>query len=194
MEIPFQFGLSNNYLKEFEFNQTQADRVNKLMNLKDSKLIIDICRHYIQNFIPSPLENEDEYWVCSCFPGNKSNIPVRINIYWHEVFRVYVPDDSVKQNPNLYVMMFTHKDYLPAKIVNQIESKISGVVFDYEFGYPTGLDAQLAVFLPIESYFKFIENENVYQSIRQYNYELSCKGRRAHKGHNYEFIRHLLKK
>ena len=194
MNIPYQFGLSNNYLKEFEFNQTQADRVKKLLNLKDSPLIIDICRHYIQNFIPSPLENEDEYWMCSCFPGNKSSIPVRINIYWHEVFRVYVPDNSVKLNPDLYLMMFTHKDYLPAKIINQIESKISEVESNDKIRYPKGLNAQFPVFLPIKSYFKFIKNEDIYKSIRQYNYELSCIGRKAHKGHNYEFIRYLLKK
>ena len=50
-----------------------------------------------------------------------------------------VLDQSSLINTNCYLMMFTHKDYLPAKIINQIQSKISGVEFDNEFRYDKGL-------------------------------------------------------
>ena len=50
-----------------------------------------------------------------------------------------VQDQASFINTNCYFMMFTHNDYLPAKIINQIESKISGVEFDNEFRYDKGL-------------------------------------------------------
>jgi len=191
MKIPFQFGISGNKWEEYIPDQTHSDRVKKLLALKESKLIIDICNHYIKNFIPSPIENESIYWMCSCFPGNKSNIPVRINIWWHEVFNISKTDNN-NLNPVWYLTIFTDSRKLNCKLIDDLENNISELEFDNTFRYNKGLDTQLAAILPLKSYFKFIENEDVYQSIQLYNYDLSCKGKKAHKGHNFEFVRHLM--
>ena len=193
MKIPYQFGLSQNKLKEYEFDQNQSDRVKKLIALKDFPLRKEICKHYIGNFIPSPIENEEEYWMCSCFPGNKRNIPVRINIWWHEVFNISTSDIENKVISKWYMDIFTDKRNLNEKLIKHLEKNIPELKFNKNYRYDTGLDSQLAAILPIKSYFKFVENENVFQSISQYNYELSCKGRKAHKGHTYEFVRLVLK-
>ena len=92
------------------------------------------------------------------------------------------------------MLVYTHKDYLTLKIQQQLLNKVRGLEFDADFVYKRGLDSQLAAKLPISSYFDLVGDEGVYESIRQYNYQLSCKGRKVHKGHNYELARMLFQK
>jgi len=188
---PYKFGLSNHPLKLFETNEKHTEKLEELKTLKDYSLIIRICKHYIQNFIPTPIENEDEYWMSSCFPG-KYNTPVRINIYWHEVLNISPADDYSYDDEKWVVVIFTNRKYLTSDIIIELQNKIPELQFDEDYRYEKGLDSQLAAILPIEAYFDFVVNENVFESIREYNYELSNKGKRVHKGHNYEFARVLL--
>ena len=191
MELLYQFGLSSSRLKDYDFNENHSDRLKELLDLEGAQSIITIAQHYIQNFIPSPIENEDEYWMCSCYPGDH-NIPIRFNINWHEVLSIRESDDSNESNPKWELSIFTHKDYLSSEIIEGLKENIPGLEFDVNYRYKKGLPSQLAAIIPIESYFNFISDENVYESIRQYNYQLSCKGRRVHNGHNYELVRLLI--
>jgi hypothetical protein len=87
MKIDYQFGISTHPLKEYDLKEAHAKKLTRLLNLEESALILMIGQHYLRNFIPAPIENEDEYWMCSCFPGNY-NTPLRFNIYWHEVLNI----------------------------------------------------------------------------------------------------------
>ena len=168
MEHPYIFGINNNALKEPEFNQVNEKRLKKLNELSESPLIIDLSRHYLQNFIPTPVENENEYWMCSCFPSTNYTA-VRFNIYWHEVLNI---QPSYTLVAGWRVLLFTNREYLTKDIQKQLLDKVSGLEFNEEFTYERGLNTQLAAELPISSYFDFVDDENVFESIRQYNYQL----------------------
>ncbi len=191
MSVTLKFGLSNNLPKPFEENKKNAIRVKKLLALPDAALITRVGKHYVQNFIPTPIENEDEYWMCSAFPGDDYDIPVRVNIYWHEVMNISQDFDYVEDKWN--IVIFTHRDFLLPPTIEELKKKIKGLTFDKEYTYERGLDSPLAAIVPLESYFGFVSDKKVAKSIEQYNYQLSKKGRKVHKGHNFELARLLFK-
>lgn len=190
--IPYQFGITNLPLKLFDFKEQNARRLERLLKLKDADLIIRICQHYISSFIPTPVENEDEYWIISCFPST-DQCPVRISIWFPEVFNISDAENYGHFARGLQCMIFVHSDFLDTHVIKDAQKKIKGIKFLPGFRYRTGIDQQLAVFLPIKSYFKFVEDERIFEGIRTHNYELTLKGRSPFKkGHNYELVRYLL--
>ena len=191
MQIRYKFGLSDNPLRTFGRNAKHAEKLEELLHLRDSALIIDICKHYIKNFIPTPIENEDEYWMCSCFPGSHST-PVQISIYWHGVFTISRPEGYLHDDEKWVVDVFTNRQFYTPKIINDLQNAIPGLWFDKNRRHEKGLDTQLAAVLPIHSYFDFVSFAPVFESIRRYNFELSTRGKKVHRGHNYELARLLL--
>ncbi|TAM93260.1 MAG: hypothetical protein EPN39_20455 [Chitinophagaceae bacterium] len=190
--IPYQFGISNQPLKPFDVNEQKARRLEKLLKMKGADLIVKICKHYICNFIPNPVENENEYWIISCFPSTDHS-PVRVSIWFPEVFNIHLPHHYYNYTQNLRCMVFVHRDYLDSNSIRELEHKIKGLQFHPEYRFQTGISEQLAAFLPITSYFSFIEDERIFESIRAHNYELTLKGRTPFKkGHNYALVRYLL--
>lgn len=156
--------------------------------MEESGLIFDICRHYISHFIPDAVRNENEYWIISCFPSTDGS-PVRVSIWFPEVFNI--SRHYVRFSNDFYCMVFLHSDYMDAVIKAELEEKIEGLIFS-AYRFRTGIKEQLATFMPLNSYFEFLKDERVYESIRAHNYELTLKGRTPFKkGHNYEFVRTL---
>lgn len=190
--IPYQFGISNQPLKLFDVNEQKARRLEKLLKLKEADLIVKICRHYICHFIPDPIENENEYWIMSCFPSTDHS-PVRVSIWFPEVFNIHQGNHYFAQTENLQCLVFLHIDYLDNQTIREIKYKTKGLHFHSEYRFQTGINEQLAAFLPIKSYFSFIDDERIFESIRAHNYELMLKGRTPFKkGHNFSFVRYLL--
>lgn len=191
--IPYQFGISIQHLKPFDVNEQKARRLEKLLKLKEADLIVKICKHYLCNFIPAPVEHEDIYWIMSCFPSTDHS-PVRISIWFPEVFNIHQANHYYNHTQNLHCLVFTHADYFDSQTKRVLERKIKGLRFHPEYRFITGIDKQLAAFLPITSYFPFVEDERIFESIRSHNYELTLKGRTPFKkGHNYSFVRYLLR-
>lgn len=191
--IPYQFGISNRPLKSFDTDEKKLNRLEKLLKLHEAPMITKICKHYIQNFIPDAVENENEYWIISCYPSTDRS-PVRVSIWFPEVFNISPAKQYFGYTDHLQCLVFTHSDYLDNITKREMEHKINGLQFQAGYRFPTGIHEQLAAFLPIESYFSFIKDERIFESIRAHNYELTLKGRTPFKkGHNYAFVRYLLR-
>lgn len=191
--IPYQFGINDRLFKPFDVNEKNAKRLERLLKMKDAELITMICKHYISNFIPDPVQNENEYWIISCFPSTDRS-PVRVSIWFPEVFNIAFAKSYFGHTDDLQCMVFVHRDYFTDASLRKAERKVKGLFFHPGYRFVTGIDEQLAAFMPLGSYFPFVENENSYESIRAHNYELSLKGRTPFKkGHNYEFVRHLFR-
>ncbi len=191
-QIPYQFGFTNEPLKLFDPRENNQKRLQKLLKLKESDLIIEICRHYISHFIPDPIQNENEYWIISCFPSTDHS-PVRVSIWFPEVFNISPARQYFGHTDQWQCMVFVHTDYLDKALETDLESRIEGLHFRPGYRFVTGIRQQLAAFMPLKSYFKFVENEIIYESVRAHNYELTLKGRSPFKkGHNYEFVRYLM--
>lgn len=91
-------------------------------------------------------------------------------------------------------MVFVHSDYLDEQAKAAIIRQTDGLTFQPGYRFATGIDGQLAAFMPLESYFYFVKDERVFEGIRAHNYELTLKGRTPFKkGHNYGFVRLLLR-
>ncbi|MBN9352320.1 MAG: hypothetical protein J0H55_16700 [Chitinophagaceae bacterium] len=190
--VPYKFGISARQLKTFDADEKKAKRLEKLLKLKEAKLISKICKHYITNFIPCLLENENEYWIISCYPSTDQS-PVRISIWFPEVFNITPANRYFGYTEQLQCMVFVHSEYLDAAAKQDVLHKTKGLFFQPGYRFVTGIHEQLAAFMPIESYFSFVKNEIIYESIRAHNYELTLKGRTPFKkGHNYGFVRYLL--
>lgn len=191
-QIPYQFGLSSGPLKPFDGKERNGRRLEKLLKLDDADLIIKICRHYIENFIPDAITNEDEYWIISCFPST-DNSPVRISIWFPEVFNIAHSERYFGYSSGLQCMVFVHSDFVNDDLKHRLESRVKGLHFNARYRFITGIPEQLAAFMPLQSYFDFVSDEAIYESIRAHNYELTLKGKSPFKkGHNYEFVRYLL--
>lgn len=190
--IPYQFGLTTTPLRPFDLKENNAKRLKKLLSLPEASLIAEVCRHYICNFIPSPVENENEYWIISCYPSTDRS-PVRVSIWFPEVFNITPAARYFGYGEHLQCMVFVHRDYIDEKTSRGIKRKTKGLFFQPGYRFVTGIDEQLAAFMPLKSYFSFVEDERIFESIRAHNYELTLKGRTPFKkGHNYAFVRYLL--
>lgn len=190
--IPYLFGVSGSPCKAFDPDEKKAARLERLLKLKDADLIIPICKHYISHFIPSPLENEDEYWIMSCFPSTDHS-PVRVSIWFPEVFNIHRADQYFGRTEELSCLIFTQADYIDDLTKQQAARRTKGLRFIPHYRFRTGIESQLAAVLPIGSYFSFVEDERIFESIRAHNYELTLKGRTPFKkGHNYSLVRYLL--
>lgn len=190
--IPYQFGISNQPMKPFDVREKNAKRLERLLRLEKAPLITKICKHYISNFIPSPVQNENEYWIISCYPSTDLS-PVRVSIWFPEVFNITTAGHYFGRGEQLQCMVFVHRDYFDDKTTREIKGKTPGLFFQPGYRFITGIDEQLAAFMPLESYFTFVSNEQVFESVRAHNYELTLKGRSPFKkGHNYSFVRYLL--
>jgi len=191
--VPYQFGISGQPLKLFDIKEKNTRRLEKLIKLKEAPLISRICKHYISNFIPNPVENEDEYWIISCYPST-DNSPVRVSIWFPEVFNITEAHRYFGFGNSLQCMVFVHSDYFDEKSVRKIQRMTPGLFFVPTYRFVTGIAGQLAAFMPLDSYFTFVKDEQVFESIRAHNYELTLKGRTPFKkGHNFEFVRYLLR-
>lgn len=192
-QIPYEFGFSSQPLKHFDVKEKNEKRLQKLMKLPEAHLIARICRHYLQSFIPAPIENENEYWIISCFPST-DNAPVRISIWFPEVFNIAPARSYFGYHSGLQCMVFLHADFIDDALTLAVESKVNGIHFNSGYRFTTGISQQLAAFMPLQSYFDFIADPTIYESIRAHNFELMQKGRSPFKkGHNYEFVRYLLR-
>ena len=190
--IPYQFGISGQHFKPFDGDEKKAKKLEKLLKLKEADLILRICTHYISNFIPLPIENEDEYWIISCFPST-DNSPVRVSIWFPEVFNIHAANHYFGRGEELWCMVFTHTEYLDEQSKAEIMHHTNCLEFHPEYRFRTGIAGQLAAFMPLESYFTFVKDERIFEGIRAHNYELTLKGRTPFKkGHNYGFVRFLL--
>ncbi len=189
--IPYEFGIKRVWHSAYDTNPTHIKRLKKLSALKDAPLIREVCKHYISNFIPHPVQNEGIYWIMSCFPST-DNSPVRISIWFPEVFNIHASGSFYGYTEDIRCMIFLHKDFLNEEIKSELVQQNEGLTFQPFYRFRTGIAQQLCVFIPLKSYFAFVENETVYESIRTHNYELSQKGRTPFKrGHNYEFVRSI---
>lgn len=190
--IPYEFGLSGAPPKFFDVKEKNGKRLEKLLKLDQAPLITKICKHYISNFIPLPIEHENEYWIISCYPST-DNSPARVSIWFPEVFNIAPARQYYGYTDMLQCMVFVHSDFIDQKARKELEKKVKGLHFRPGYRFITGIDEQLAAFMPLDSYFDFVEDERVYEGARAHNYELTLKGRTPFKkGHNYEFVRYLL--
>lgn len=190
--VPYQFGVSSTPLKPFDMKENNAKRLEKLLQLKEAPLITQICKHYISHFIPNPIENENEYWIISCYPSTDRS-PVRVSIWFPEVFNIAPKNHYFGYGEDLQCMVFVHSDYLDGKTKKEVLKRNPGLFFQPGYRFITGIDEQLAAFMPLHSYSGFVNDERIYESIRAHNYALSLKGRTPFKkGHNYAFVRYLL--
>lgn len=192
--IPYEFGITKSLLKPFDSDEKKLKKLNRLLDLKEIDLIKKICKHYINHFIPLPAENENKYWIISCYPST-DNSPVRISIWFPEVFNIHVPGHYYNRSSQLNCMVFVHDEFLDRQMKATLLRKINGLEFHPEYRFVTGIREQLAAFMPLESYFSFVADENIYEAIRAHNYELTLKGKTPFKkGHNYNFVRYLLER
>ncbi len=190
--IPYQFGFSSKPWKPFDEDEKKIKKLEKLLKLGTIDKIAAICKHYISNFIPSPIENENKYWIISCYPST-DNSPVRVSIWFPEVFNIHTPGHYYNHSDQLRCMVFVHSGFLIKKSKTEISGRIQGIEFRPGYRFVTGIEEQLAVFMPIDSYFSFVNNENIYEAIRAHNYELTLKGKTPFKkGHNFSFVRYLV--
>lgn len=191
--IRYQFGLTGQPLRDgFELSESKGKRLARLLKMKEADLIVKVCRHYICNFIPDPVENENKYWIISCFPSTDDS-PVRVSIWFPEVFNIHFGGRYYSRGKELQCMVFVHRDYIDKKVEKDIQKRTKGFQFVPGYRFVTGIEQQLAAFMPLKSYFSFADNETVFESIRAHNYELTRKGKTPFKkGHNYAFVRYLL--
>ena len=119
---------------------------------------------------------------------------MRFNIFWHEVLNIHKAEEFDSISEKWAVMIFIDSRYIDNTIERKLERQIPKLKFDKDFRYARGLESQLAVKLPVSSYFDLVSDEHIFEGIRQYNFQLSCKGKIVHKGHNYELVRTLLEK
>lgn len=188
--IPYEFGITGRWREDFDVKASHVKRLKKLYTLEDSDLIIRVCKHYISHFIPNPVAEERRYWIITCFPSTDKS-PIRISIWFPEVFNIHQSGHYYNYNKGLYCMVFVHDDYFDTSFKQYLKTKISGLHFSIGYRFKTGIKHQLAVFMPLSSYFDFINNDVVYQSIRAHNYELTLKGKSPFRGHNYALVRTL---
>ncbi|HEY5393176.1 MAG TPA: hypothetical protein VIJ57_13720 [Hanamia sp.] len=47
--IPFQFGISSQPLKPFDADEKKARKLEKLLRLDTSDVMVKICNHYVSN-------------------------------------------------------------------------------------------------------------------------------------------------
>ncbi|SRR5699024_11105531 len=188
--IPYRFGMTGKWRSDFDPKESHVKRIMKVLQLEENELICKVCRHYIINFIPNPVAQEDLYWIMSCFPST-DNSPVRVSIWFPEVFNIHAGGYYYSSNDELGCLVFAHEDYFDNSYKQQLRDVVRGLRFAPGYRFQTGIRSQLAVFMPLTSYFDFVENEIVYESIRVHNYELTRKGKSPFRGHNYEFVRFL---
>lgn len=187
--IPYEFGINGNWNSAFDPKPSHTKRLRKLLKLEEADLILKICKHYISNFIPDAVKNEDTYWIISCYPSTDKS-PVRVSIWFPEVFNI--SSNYVRYSDELHCMVFVHSDYMGTDVRRELEEKVPGLLFYPGYRFVTGIKEQLAVFMPLNSYFDFVKDERVYEAVRAHNYELTLKGRTPFKrGHNHEFVRYL---
>lgn len=189
--IPYEFGVTGHWHSAFDPKASRQKRVRKLLRQDSAALVTDICQHYIAHFIPNPVENEALYWIISCYPSTDKSL-VRVSIWFPEVFNISAAKNYFGYGDRLQCMVFLHRDFVDLELKEQLKEKIPGLRFIGAYKFRTGIDRQLAVFLPLESYFEFVSDERIYEAARVHNYELSLKGKTPFKrGHNYEFVRYL---
>lgn len=190
-QIPYEFGVTGTPFKPYDVNAKKAKRLEKLLQMDDADLIVKVCKHYINHFIPCPIENENEYWIISCFPAT-DNTPVRVSIWFPEVFNIHQPRHYYNYGDELNCMVFLHSDFLDESIMENVKQNVRGLTFRPGYRFVTGIPKQMAAFMPLSSYFDFVRDDTIYEGIRTHNYELTLKGRSPFKkGHNYGFVRYL---
>ena len=190
-QLPYDFGVKGLWSEYYEPKGSHIKRIQKLLKLPEKDLILAVCKHYIQHFIPSPIQNEEKYWIISCFPSTDCS-PVRVSIWFPEVFNIHLAGDYYSHGEGLHCMIFVHTDYWDDTLKKQISGLFPKLYFAPSYRFVTGIDQQLAIFMPLDSYFDFVSHEVVYESIRVHNYELSLKGKTPFKkGHNPEFVRYI---
>lgn len=188
--VSYKFGVTGKWRSDFDFRESHVKRIRKLTELKECDLICKVCRHYIINFIPDPISNEDVYWIMSCYPSTDRS-PVRISIWFPEVFNIHEGGHYYHSGNELGCMVFVHEDYYDNPFKQHLRDEVRGLRFAPGYRFQTGILQQLAVFIPLTSYFDFVTDEIVHESIRVHNYELTVKGKSPFRGHNYEFVRYL---
>ncbi len=189
--LPYEFGTSGPWSTAYDSKPGHLSRLNRLTGLDEATIIKKICRHYIANFIPSPVENEDIYWIISCFPSTDRS-PIRISIWFPEVFNITPAHKYFGRGEKLQCMVFVHDAFLDDHAKKILTQSVKGLFFVPAYRFRTGIPEQLAAFMPLDSYFDFVADEAIYEGIRTHNYELSLKGRTPFKkGHNYELVRYL---
>lgn len=189
--LPYEFGITGHWHSAFDLNASRLKRLRKLTQQEESEEVLKVCQHYISHFIPTPVENEAKYWIISCFPSTDKSW-VRVSIWFPEVFNISASRNYFGNDDRLQVMIFVHREFLDADLKEEMQRKIRGLRWVPYYRFQTGIDAQLGVFLPLSSYFDFVKDERIYESIRAHNYELSSKGKTPFKrGHSFEFVRYL---
>src|SRR5690606_26686750 len=114
-------------------------------------------------------------------------------IWFPEVFNIHRGNQYFGRSEELRCLVFTHADYIDSAVKREVKQKVKGLQFNSGYRFRTGIEGQLAVILPITSYFSFVQDERIFESVRAHNYELTLKGRTPFKkGHNYAFVRYLL--
>lgn len=192
MHLLYQFGPGSGQLKQYDLNEDHLEKVTKLSKIAGAPQIMAVARHYLLNFIPTPFEHENIYWMATCFPSTDKSA-IRFTIYWHEVLNIHMSNETVGKSNSWNVMVFIDNNFIDNSIKSDLEKRIPALRFDKDFRYNKGLKSQLAVRVPLTSYFDLVADEHIYESIRQYNFQLSCKGKTVHKSHNYDLVRTMLK-
>lgn len=188
--IPYEFGVTGHWREDFDIKASHIKRLKKLYALEESDLITKVCKHYISHFIPNPVTEERRYWIITCFPSTDKS-PIRISIWFPEVFNIHQSGHYYNYSGELSCMIFVHTDYFDTPFKQHLKEEIPGLHFSTGYRFRTGIEKQLAVFMPLSSYFDFIKNDVVYESIRVHNYELTLKGKSPFRGHNYALVRTL---
>ncbi|KXK40795.1 MAG: hypothetical protein J5I52_01595 [Saprospiraceae bacterium] len=189
--IPYEFGVTEVWATALDIKPNNIKRLHRLLKNQDADLITKVSKHYIEHFIPLPVQHENLYWIISCFPST-DNALIRISIWFPEVFNITQASLYYGYGQDLQCMVFMHADYFTATLKEEMDRQSPGVFYVPEYRFSTGIKEQLAVFMPLSSYLSFVSNDTVYEAICAHNYELTQKGKTPFKkGHNYELVRYL---
>jgi hypothetical protein len=99
-------------------------RLDSFMKQEYANQAIELLRSYVQMCIPAARRGEVSFWAVSCLP--QKNVCSRINIYWQEVFQVFVYEKELWLSFHLAKSPF---EKLSDKKYNKLFEKYSSLGF-----------------------------------------------------------------
>lgn len=155
------------------------------LTLPHAEEVTTTLREYVQRGIPAFGAGEFGYWSVSCLPattGSPGQVYARINIFWQEVFVVWVPAHRRLRlfgNSLLYEIQLAKSPLEAAygRGLGRLRQRFNVAVFE-DIQYKSGGYDQIRLqFASGQAVRAFLDTEPGLQAVRRFNLNLTRKGR-----------------
>lgn len=153
--------------------QTKYSRLLRKQGAEDA---IFVLREYVRQGIPIPKSSELSFWSCSCLPtfhNQDATIYSRINIYWQEVFTVYLFNGVLRFSWHLAL---TPLEQVFGKNLSGLRKRYPNILVDNHHYAPGGQDQIHLEVEKADMALKLISDKDILQAIKIFNLRLMKKG------------------